>query len=68
MIGNIKNAIAGTYHAIKFAGYAALYLADFQYRFNRRYDLRSILPRLLRAAATARPWTERQPKVAELGT
>ena len=68
MLGNLKNALSGTYHAFKFAKYAARYLADFQYRFNRRYNLRSILPRLLRAAATTRPWTERQLTTAELGT
>lgn len=68
MLGNLKNALTGTYHAFKFAKYAARYLADFQYRFNRRYNLRSILPRLLRAAATTRPWTEQQLTAAELGT
>ena len=68
MLGNLKNALTGTYHAFKFAKYAPRYLADFQYRFNRRYNLRSILPRLLRAAATTRPWTEKQLAAAELGT
>jgi hypothetical protein len=43
--------MTGTYHAIKFAKYAHRYLAEVQYRFNRRYDLRAILPRLVRAAA-----------------
>ncbi len=68
LLGNLKNALTGTYHAFKFAKYAPRYLADFQYRFNRRYNLRSILPRLVRAAATTRPWTERQLKAAELDT
>ena len=44
-------AMTGTHHAIKFAKYAYLYVAKVQYRFNRRYDLRAILPRLVRAAA-----------------
>ena len=35
--------------------YAARYLAEFQYRFNRRYDLAAMLPRLLQAAVTALP-------------
>lgn len=65
MLGNLKNAITGTYHAFKFAKYASRYLADFQYRFNRRYDLRSILPRLIRAAATTTPWTENRLRLAE---
>jgi ribosomal protein L37AE/L43A len=50
VLGNLKTAMAGTYHAIKFAKYAHRYLAEVQYRFNRRYDLRAILPRLVRAA------------------
>ena len=65
MLGNLKNAITGTYHAFKFAKYASRYLADFQYRFNRRYDLRSILPRLIRATATTAPWTENRIRLAE---
>lgn len=68
LLGNLKTSINGTYHAFKFAKYAPRYLADFQYRFNRRYDLRAILPRLLRAAATTAPWPEHQLKRAELGT
>ena len=51
ILGNLKTAMTGTYHAIKFAKYAHRYLAEVQYRFNRRYDLRAILPRLVRAAA-----------------
>ncbi|MGB7754889.1 MAG: transposase [Salinisphaera sp.] len=42
MLGNLKTAINGMYHAFKFAKYAPRYLGEFQYRFNRRYDLRSI--------------------------
>jgi transposase-like protein len=67
MLGNLKTAISGTYHAFKFGKYAPRYLADFQYRFNRRYNLRSILPRLLRAAATTAPWPERRLTLAEAG-
>lgn len=50
VLGNLKTAMTGTYHSIKFAKYAHRYLAEVQYRFNRRYDLRSILPRLIHAA------------------
>ncbi len=49
ILGNLKTAIAGTYHAFKFQQYAHRYLAEAQYRFNRRFDLRSMLPRLLYA-------------------
>lgn len=58
VLGNLKTAIAGTYHAFNFAKYAPRYLAEFQYRFNRRYNLRSILPRLVRAAALTKPCAE----------
>jgi hypothetical protein len=54
----LKTALTGTYHAVKFAKYAARYLGEVQYRFNRRYDLRSILPRLIRAAAVTKPQRE----------
>ena len=36
--GNIKNALRGTYHAIR-PKYAQRYLSEFEYRFNRRFDL-----------------------------
>jgi hypothetical protein len=56
-LGNLKRALGGTYHAFDFAKYAHRYLAEAQYRFNRRFNLASILGRLLRAACltTARP-------------
>jgi ribosomal protein L37AE/L43A len=55
VLSNLKTAIMGTYHALKFKKYAHRYLAEVQYRFNRRFDLSSILRRLLRAAATTEP-------------
>jgi hypothetical protein len=56
-LGNLKRALGGMYHAFDFAKYAHRYLAEAQYRFNRRFNLASILGRLLRAACltTARP-------------
>jgi len=57
LLGNIKSSIQGTYHGFKFDKYAARYLGELQYRFNRRFDLPQMIPRLLRACAltTARP-------------
>ena len=55
VLGNVKNALHGTYHAFNFAKYAHRYIAEAQYRFNRRFDLRSILARLLRAACVSPP-------------
>ena len=50
-LGNIKTALAGTYHAFGFAKYAHRYLGQIQYLFNRRFNLRTILTRLARAAS-----------------
>ena len=55
LLGNLKTALNGTYHAFDFAKYAHRYLAEAQYRFNRRFNLSSILPRLLRAASVTSP-------------
>lgn len=64
MLGNLKNAIRGTYHAVQ-PKHAARYLSEFQYRFNRRYDLGSMIPRLVFAAARTNPWPERRLVLAE---
>ena len=55
LLGNLKTAFSGTYHAFDFAKYAHRYLAEVQYRFNRRFNLASILTRLLRAACAISP-------------
>jgi len=58
LLGNLKTAMAGTYHAFDFAKYAPRYLAEFQFRFNRRYDMRSMLPSILRAMLRSMPCPE----------
>jgi len=67
LLGNLKTALSGTYHAFGFAKYADRYLAEFQYRFNRRFNLSTILTRLFRATATTKPHPERVLRKAELG-
>ena len=64
-LGNLKTAYAGTYHAFNFAKYAHRYLAEVQYRFNRRFDLSSLLKRLLVAAVRTSPRPERFLRAAE---
>lgn len=44
LIGNVKNAITGTYHAIN-PKHLPLYLAEFYYRHNRRFLLEGSLSR-----------------------
>lgn len=66
VISNLKTAISGTYHAFKFDKYIRRYLADVQYRFNRRFNLKTILARLLNAAALTGPRPERVIRAAEV--
>lgn len=66
VLGNLKTAISGTYHAFKFGKYADRYLAEVQYRFNRRFDLSSILEHLVRAAALTAPTTMQAIRMAEV--
>src|SRR5215210_6123090 len=53
-LGNIKTAIAGTYHHVS-AKHAQTYLTSFAYRFNRRRQLDSIVERLAWAAVHTMP-------------
>ena len=59
VLSNLKTSLGGTHHALKFAKYGARYLAAHQYRFNRRFDLASMVPRLAVAIASTGPLTER---------
>ena len=58
ILGNIKNALCGTYHAVR-PKYAQRYLAEFEYRFNRRFNLPDIIPRLVYVALRTPPMPER---------
>lgn len=44
-LGNIKAALVSTYRALR-EKHAPRYLAEFEYRFNRRYELGQMIPRL----------------------
>jgi transposase-like protein len=52
VLGNLKTSLAGTYHSFDFAKYANRYFGEFQFRFNRRFNLHYMLEQLLRAAAS----------------
>ncbi|UKE65853.1 IS1595 family transposase [Xanthomonas graminis] len=58
VLSNLKRSLDGAYHAFKFTKYAHRYLAETQWRFNRRFDLAALVPRLLVAAARIKPWPE----------
>lgn len=64
-LGNIKAAITGTYRAIN-SKHVPRYLAEFEYRFNRRYDLAAMIPRLTSAAVRTAPMPYRLLKLAEV--
>lgn len=56
--GNLKTAITDAYLALAFAMYAHCYLAELQYRFDRRFNMKTFLPRLLAALVAAPPSPE----------
>lgn len=58
VLGNLKTAITGTYHAFDFAKYGYRYLGEHQYRFNRRFDLEAMFTRLCSAMAKSDKRTE----------
>ena len=66
-LGNLKRSLGGTYHAFDFAKYAHRYRSEAQYRFNRRFNLRSILARLLRAVCLSTLTPALAIRVAEVG-
>ena len=54
LLGNVKNALHGTCHALR-AKYLQRYLSEFCYRFNRRFYLAALVPRLIFAAVHTPP-------------
>jgi transposase-like protein len=64
-LGNIKAAIVGTYRAIE-QKHVPRYLAEFEYRFNRRYNLAAMMPRLLWAMVRTTPMPYRLLKLADV--
>jgi transposase-like protein len=66
IMGNVKTGLSGTYHAFNFQKYGDRYLAEIAYRFNRRFNLKGMLQRLLIACIGSRPQPERLLRSAEL--
>jgi transposase-like protein len=65
MLGNIKAAITGTYRAVR-AKHVPRYLAEFEYRFNRRYDLGAMIARLAYVSVRTPPMPYRLLKLADV--
>ena len=53
-LGNIKCAITGTYRKLG-PDHAGRYLASFAWRYNRRYQLETMIPRFVHSAARTEP-------------
>lgn len=64
ILGNVKNALRGTFHAVR-EKHAPRYLAEFEYRFNRRFDLPSMIDHLLYVSLRTPPMPYRLLKLAE---
>jgi transposase-like protein len=54
VLGNLKTAVVGTLKSVR-PRYAFRYLGEFQYRFNRRFDLPAMFDRIAYATARAAP-------------
>lgn len=61
---NVKNAVTGTYRAIR-PQHLPRYPTEFCYRFNRRYHLKDMLPRFAYVAALTPPMPNRLLMMAE---
>jgi len=64
-LGNIKSALVGTYRAVR-QKHVPRYLAEFEYRFNRRYKLEEMIPRLAFVALRTAPMPYRLLKLADV--
>ena len=63
-LGNLKHSMHGSYHHIS-SKHLPRYLAEFSYRFNRRFSLREMFPRLAYVALRTPPMPDRVLKLAE---
>jgi len=61
---NIKRSLHGSYHHIS-SKHLPRYLAEFSYRFSRRFSLREMFPRLAYVALRTPPMPYRILKLAE---
>jgi len=65
MLGNVKNALHGTYHAVR-GKHLGRYLGAFSYRFNRRFALDQMVDRLAYVACRTAPLPYRFARMAEV--
>ena len=64
IIGNVKNSIRGTCHGVS-KKHLSRYLAEFSFRFNRRFRLELMVPALINFSTKSKPIPQRQLRLAE---
>ena len=64
LLGNVKNAITGILHSVSLK-HVPRYLAEFEYRFNRRYRLGDMIERLTYVGLRTPPMPYRLLRLAE---
>ncbi len=64
MLGNVKNSLRGTYHAVH-SRHLGRYLGAFSWRFNRRFELDRMVQRLAWAVCHTPPLPYRLATIAE---
>ena len=64
IIANVKRSLHGTFHAISKQHFSR-YLAEFCYRFNRRFELVELIPRFVYVALRTPPMPQRLLNLAE---
>jgi hypothetical protein len=65
-ISNAKTATTGTYHRFDFAKYGHRYRAEAQYRVNHRFNLASLVGRLVHTCVRTAPCPENWRRLAEV--
>lgn len=65
MIGNVKKAIHGTYHAVR-PKHVPRYLAECCFRLNNRFYMGAMVGALIRYSAVTKPIPQRIIKIAEV--
>ena len=64
MIGNVKRSIHGTYHAVS-SKHLPRYLAEFNFRFNNRFRMGSMIDAFIKQAVKTNPLPHHKLKLAE---
>lgn len=64
MLGNVKNALHGTYHAVR-SKHLGRFLGAFSYRFNRRFELDRMVERFAYIACRTAPLPRKLAILAE---